>query len=426
MLAPVMVVSLAVLVYFARWRWRLGAGSVFGLVVLLSRSIVDLGSASSGNVLPSLQLSAAIGVLSVLACTWMVFFDRNWLKLSWFAVPIAGIVFGTFVGIYNFGIELPLIQESFRLISILAITAIAGIAAKIESKDSLQSLILSSICFPGCALLLGAFLGFKEMTQAGGRAAGTFSHPNAAGAFFALGCLLSLHYVVYERKKFAFIVSIISLSAVVLSQSLGSLIGVLLGFTVAILFSPALSTARKWFLSFVAMSVSVSLLSFTSLSGRISGQPGSLPTFSLNGDAGDSLQWRLLNWSLLLSKLKESPLLGFGLGTTTNFIEPLGGPPHSMPIQITLETGLCGFICFCLLIGLFVVRVYRSNHIDSKNKALLLGIIVFAAVNGAESNLMDYTATDYLIAFAVGVSTAGQKPTNGALDFESPAKIRII
>jgi O-antigen ligase len=378
-------------------------------VIVVLRSLSDFGLGANLPMFPNGIINGAIG-LAGLSFALIPSRSRTGRLLKWFAVAITCILIGvTAVGLWRFGFAGGAISEALRLLSVVAILIVAARQQPL-SDERLGRLLALSILPASALLIVGDILKMPQMESANGRAAGSFSHPNSAAAFMSVAILASLGIWLWNRSKIMLVTASLALVALFLTESLGALIGLCLGALVIIVCSAREVGGRALLIFGLLTIAGYFILGYTRLTARIAEFTSfHLPAASGGADA-NSLEWRLLNWRYLIVEWKKSPWLGYGLGSTTTEVRPLGAPPHSLPMQLLLETGVIG--CLLVLI-LFVGGVYlllKRRREGRREVSILLGLLTFAIVNGAESNLLAYTAALYLAALVSGALVARTGP----------------
>ena len=375
------------------------------LVLLISaRSLTDIGSGSGDPLLPNTLLNGAISIgLLVL----VLFKNGRALPSSWTLLAAIGfsvIALATVVGLANFGMAAESIQEGIRLLSVLAVF---GTAARIGSDypKALAKVMPWTVLPATIVFLVGSVLESSSSVQTSGRFVGTFSHANAAAAFMSVAALSCLGIWVFNRSRALLLAGIASLPAMVLTQSLGGLAGFLAGAVAVLIINTRVALGIR-LVGLLGTTITVYVITaFTRLGDRLEAV-GASSSLAATGSGDDSLSWRFLNWHLLVQEWRSSPWFGYGLGSTSTQLMPLGQPPHSLPIQLLVETGIFG-VTVTVVVLLFVLqRLVVSAAKGRWEASLLLGIFALMLVNGSESNLLGYTATLYLIALISGLLAA--------------------
>jgi O-antigen ligase len=375
-----------------------GISVITGLVVL--RSLTDTGAASTGSVLPSSTLSAVIAGAAIAVALVPSKARYGPKAASLWMFLLGAVLIWTIVGLEIFGADLYMLKESLRLASIMALFfSVLRVGAALSSKQI--SRLIATVVVPTAGLLvLGALFSVPAFTQGSGRAAGTFSHANAAGAFMSVAALVSLAFFWFQRSKLALFCGAVSVVSLLLTQSLGGFLGLGLGVLTLLIFNVRLSWTRKLLVSAAIGAVGFALVAFTDLGERFAELQGfDASTAIATGTSSDSLEWRIINWQLLLQRWSERPWFGYGLGSTGSQIMPLAAPPHSLPVQLLVETGIVGSGIIALLFLWGTSRLLQKARSGRWEATVGLAILVLIVVNGSESNLLDYTAADYLLVF---------------------------
>lgn len=373
---------------------------------LLIRTLSDTGASSGGSVLPSSIISAAIAVILIAAA---VLPGQRPLprRLVWMVMAAVGaITLWTVIGaIVAGGFRSGMLQESLRLVSVLAVVVSAYRIAD-ENAASVSRIIGIVVIPAACVLLIGVFLRVPQTLNGAGRAVGTFSHANAAAAFMGVAALLCLALALRSKRKSWRIAAILTSLALAMTLSLGGILAWVVGVSVLFLGNATISIGKKVIGALAAVTIGWIGFFVTGISNRLAEfQDFDVQGALDSGRSGDSLGWRLINWSRLLEIWGENPLFGFGPGATSTYIQPLGAPPHSAPIQLLVEFGLVGLlfaIGFALLVFSNIVRMAKPDNkwIVSATAA----VSAFVLVHASESNFIGYTATVYLVAMALGLT----------------------
>ncbi|MEX0598618.1 MAG: O-antigen ligase family protein, partial [Candidatus Paceibacterota bacterium] len=95
-----------------------------------------------------------------------------------------------------------------------------------------------------------------------------------------------------------------------------------------------------------------------------------------NSDPSDSVIWRLNMWDDAYNKALESPIIGFGTGSSETVIEQTRGTfrgsleVHNDYIKIFLEQGIIGLLFYIILI-LTILSTLYYKYIKDKNIYIL-------------------------------------------------------
>jgi O-antigen ligase len=303
----------------------------------------------------------------------------------------------------HFGVGLGSIREALRLASYLAVLVIAYRAAQAK-PESLTAFLGMVAIIPAVVLIVGYVASWQPTLNVAGRAVGSFSHANAAASYFGITTIASIAQFWRTRRRLMIVSGALSGVALVLTQSLGNIIGVALGVALLILLNSQFSLARRLLLITLAAAAALTLFFTLGASNRLTELDGTNFDSALaSGVSGNSLEWRVINWQLLLDLWwDKSPLVGFGLGSTSTAIMPLGAPPHSLPVQILVETGLIGFTAAVGLLAVLFAALRRRATEHRVEVALVGALVAFILLSGSTSNLIGYTAAGYVVFLIIG------------------------
>jgi len=112
---------------------------------------------------------------------------------------------------------------------------------------------------------------------------------------------------------------------------------------------------------------------------------------------GNSFNWRIAQWSLLLEAWKESPLLGYGLDSSP-FLTIWENFAHNDYVRAIAEqgiVGLLGFLGLLLAQGIYLLRMLFSLPVRSPQRELcsvLFAFFVASLVGMTAENLWTHTA----------------------------------
>jgi O-antigen ligase len=115
----------------------------------------------------------------------------------------------------------------------------------------------------------------------------------------------------------------------------------------------------------------------------------------LSKSDGNSFNWRLAEWTYLLKQWQYSPMLGFGLGTST-FVSHSKLLPHNDYIRALIEGGAIGIFTFITFLAAQIVRLVqliRSTTNNSQRQLCenLLAISVALPVGMITENIWSHT-----------------------------------
>lgn len=334
---------------------------------------------------------------------------------AWAYGTLAGLFIFTLVGVASYGPQAEMLGDSLRLVSVIAITALAGIAVKRHSAERVGELHLWASA-PAALLTAFGFVTHNSLffSATTGRAFGTFAHPVAAAGYFSIVAIVSLFMLLEYRKRASLILFALFALAAVGTSSLGGLLTLAVGMGVLLLLMSRKTPGRT--------TVIVGVLSLGTLALVLVGQTvidriaglSDTDLFAEVGQAGatNSTTWRFRNWLALLQYWQERPILGWGYGATTSHIRPLGELPHSGPVKLLVETGTVGFALAVIAIVILAVGATKRLRSSERNSAALqLAVLAAAVTNSLSSNTLTYIP----MLIAIGVAwTVGNSRSDGS------------
>lgn len=393
---------------------------VIGVVVVRSLSDIGLSTDTRPSILAWVNLGIVAVILYVVAVKLVATVNVSHAgRLT--AVIGAFFIFFS-VSFFHYGAEGVMTSELLRALSIVGIFALAYWYSR-----EITPMVIALLVLPSVLIGLAGAAGFGQgLVNRSGRLAATFSHPNSAAAFFGIALVMSFAMWLYQRSAGGLAMIALVAAALLLTGSLGGIVGALAGIIAVTWLSPTRSHGQRLLQSaIIGACAYIGYLAFD-LSARIAEFSWN-SNVSLSSSDIDSFQWRLQNWKLLIEIAAGSPVFGYGLGASSHVIMPLGGPAHSMYIQTLVDGGIFG-VCFLIaLLGAMARSGLMRRRRDEWRGTVILGIFAFASVNGIVSNLLGYTAAMYLLAVLVAWLLRGdERPRNDEteLAWDLPARVR--
>jgi O-antigen ligase len=297
-------------------------------------------------------------------------------------------------------------REWLRLASIAALAVLAASAAQAKGgiERSLR-FVLAAVVVPA-VVALAQFAGVGQLA-AGQRAFGTFSHPNAAGATFAFALLTALALALRSRRGLDWALVALFCAALFTTRSLGALAAAVIGTWALTHFR--LTGVRRGLLV-AAIVGALAIFALTPVGAERISQLESTRSYSAaaQGDVSNSLDWRFLNWHLLLGEWRYHPVFGTGAGSTRQFVQPLGTLPHNEYLRVLVEGGVVGALVAALGLAA-LVRAVRRRVAASLPGSLGRALLLAACVDALVDNLFNYTSAAYLAAVGIGLALGASR-----------------
>ena len=111
---------------------------------------------------------------------------------------------------------------------------------------------------------------------------------------------------------------------------------------------------------------------------------------------GNSANWRIAQWSFLIDAWKQSPILGYGLGTS-KYISYYQNYAHNDYLRFLAEGGIIGLIGFLVFLGVKMLRLIicllNSPLLRPRRRLSFIMIAIFVAmlVGMATDNVWTHT-----------------------------------
>lgn len=388
--------------------------SILLLLLILTRTVSELGiSSNAGGLLPVGAISAVVALAAIAAA--IVTSDsgtgephRRLVKVQGAGIALGAISFWTIVAFFHFGFTSDLANEFGRMTALVAVLVLAYRLGA-TSGSELPKWLNWVVGIPAFLLIAGYATQWSP-TVVAGRAAGTFAHPNAAGAFFAVGTIACMWGYMRAKTTLSLVVALSSMTALLLTKSLGAIAGLAVGSVVFLALNRRISNLRRAFLILSSLATGVVLASWTGVSERFREFENFRYRDNIVGGT-DSLNWRFENWRQLIEIWSvDGPTFGLGLGSTRFEVTPLGTVPHNVFIQLLVETGITGTLLACLLAIVFARSLYRRHHEHPQTTAAMAGISAVFLVHGSVGNWLTYVPAQYIALFSLGAMLGSTAP----------------
>ncbi len=245
--------------------------------------------------------------------------------------------------------------------------------------------------------LLPAFLvrDSDGVYEAGSRLISTLSHPSAFATFLLLFIALTLWKVEQsQQRKWLWLLLLGSLVFLMISTKAFTIMFMFCVFILALI-APKLNIL-KLISAIIFLALVIGLFASTEFGQERFASLADTPLLNPNLDIsrtillsfgdGNSLNWRISQWSFLIQAWQQSPILGYGLGSSPYLTPFTGYFAHNDYVRFLSEEGIIGFGLFLLFIFTQFVRLRKfyclsppgspQGNLSLTMMAVLVAIIV--------------------------------------------------
>ncbi|MEW6102053.1 MAG: O-antigen ligase family protein [Candidatus Omnitrophota bacterium] len=341
-----------------------------------------------------------------------------------FAFWLGSLLLWVLVAYVHFGPPgLIALREWVRLASLFFIYLLTAQLAKKTGYARIINYIFWALPIPVLASFYQIFT--KTGLQIAGinRVYGTLAHPNSLAMFLVLFIGLTA-WKIQTAKKNSLWICLLMIEILVLINCY-SISGILMALIVLFVLAFA-RLKRRQRGAFVFLIIIIAAVFSLTPYGRMRldelTRTGSLSEIMYTKDISDysSLSWRVLNWHMLLKEWSKSPVLGFGLDTTKDLVNPWKVDAHNDYLRFLVETGIIGvtiFLCFLFVIGRELLKVYRSTRESGpefSGLSLTLFSVYFAWILGSlTGNHLAETTYQYYFWCIAGLLDTVKSPDHG-------------
>lgn len=219
----------------------------------------------------------------------------------------------------------------------------------------------------------------------------TIGHPSAFGSFLFLFICLTLWKLGHASNPWLWIM-LLGLNAflMVMSRSLTSLL--MFSVFIIALIAPKLNILRLMG-GILFIVIVFYLFASTEFGNEKLNALLETPVFNQDLDIsrtillsfgdGNSANWRIAQWAFLIDAWKQSPFLGYGLGTS-KYITYFQNYAHNDYLRFLAEGGIIGLTSFMVFLGVKMLRLIKclqSSSVSSpRHKLSLIMIAIFVAI----------------------------------------------
>ncbi len=347
--------------------------AAFLILFLVVRPLLDDYSDSTIGV-PSANIAGALGAF-VIAIAAVVLALRHRRFSVPGAIPLTAVtamsVLAAVQGEFELGGALGTrsISELVRLGALIAVFLLAAqVTTSVSKARALFVVVALSALIPaafGISELLSGIQAREGEDVA--RISGTFTGPVSLGAFLAFGALLTLFGPMQKVPGWLRWPGL-ALMLFALLESYSRL-----GWVIFVVGLFILAWPRQKRLVVIALiGFAVALTASADVRHRALPVSGNEQSDRASGGGYESYDWRVKNWSTLLEKASERPLLGHGL-KSTEFVNPRAtlngaGVPgggygaHNMIVRVLVEGGVVLLVVYLAFFGAIMRRMWRLSR----------------------------------------------------------------
>ena len=338
-------------------------------------------------------------LIDILLCIWalVAFRDADYLPkrtpLNIAVLALLGVTLLTAIFGYDFqysfwsGLER---MEGFVGLFYLVVYFFI-LSNSLKSPQQWQTLFMVS-CVVACVLVLWSI--FKEFggIKEGERLFSNLGNPTYLGLYLLLHLFL-IGFIIVESspktRKFGYFMLLILLMGLLMTQSRSTVLGLLMGVLVLIIFTIKSSPKIRLFLGgfiVVSMLAIITLFSLQNSKSFLENHSfiNRVVTVLTSKTTGIS---RLNNWKIAFEGFKEKPVLGWGQENYqvvfAKYFKPemYNDAPwydrsHNFLLDALVSGGIIGFMAFLLPFGIFGYFTIRSKTLSNVQKGLFLGVLV--------------------------------------------------
>ncbi len=338
-------------------------------------------------------------LVDIMLCVWAVvaFQNKDYLAkqtpLNFAVILLASVTLLTAIFGYDFqysfwsGLER---MEGFMGLFYLLVYFFI-LSSSLKKPQQWLTLFMFS-CGVACVLVLWSVFKEFQAVKVGERLFSNLGNPTYLGLYLLLHLFL-LGFILFESssktKRFCYLMLPILLIGLLMTQSRSTILGLLVGVLVLLIFTIKSSPKIRLFLGvFVLVGVvpAVALFSFRDNKQLLENHTtiNRVITVLTSKTTGIS---RLNNWEIAFEGFKEKPILGWGQENYqvvfAKYFKPemYNDAPwydrsHNFLLDALVSGGIVGILAFLLPFGLFGYFTVRFKTLSNVQKGLFIGVLV--------------------------------------------------
>lgn len=372
-LAKIFLIASGLIFFISLFNYRFGF-----LLFLFIRPLIDFATDqrlfSIGNL--NVSLLFVYGGLMLIFSIFVLINNFSELKEKKLFIPwLLFILWSLYSFSYSFDI-VSSFKELSRYLSIFFSFILGGmLIKKSEQLTVLIKVIIFSSLIPAGVALSQYFSGTGLLENGDNRLLGTMAHPNMLAFYLLLPITLSIFIFLNVKKNrlesYAYLmVALFLIFILVFTYTRGAYVALILIFLLIGLlkFKKFLLVAGLSFLFFYAVS-----LPFQERFNTL-----------FKADPYGSISWRIGLYRDSLGYIKESPIIGYGLGLAEEVISRnrdfrLGATqPHNDYLRVTLDGGLVGLGFYLILIATLLFELFLFYKKETRPRLKMLNVFLLA------------------------------------------------
>ena len=370
------------------------------LALIFIRPSIDIIGYISIPDYPIINLGSSIAIITIILSLIYLYINKKFFDKTKPPLSIILSILLILYIVFSFtGVSIATgLQETIRVLSFIILYFVGWVYVSKQNRfiDLIKLIIYSSI-IPLIFAYIEYFSGSGLYTNPGfeNRIAATFGHPNVLAYFSVI--ILALIISIWLQKNNPMIKLEKEIFALI---GIGYIIVLLITFTRGawfglILFVILMSLAQYPIRTFKISSIIISSTLILVLTYNFLASPNVLDlkpleqfpvinriTGLFNNDPSDSVIWRLNMWDDSYNKALDSPIIGFGTGSSETIIEQTRGTfrgsleVHNDYIKIFLEQGIIGFVLYIILILSILFNLYYRYLQDKDIYILTIAVLM--------------------------------------------------
>ena len=241
------------------------------------------------------------------------------------------------------------------------------------------------------------------------RWSGNFLWANIACVSFGMILVFVLYSNQYPKLE-KFLRSVLLIGGIIATSSLAGIFGTVFAFVYI-----AWKRGTKYLLYGILISTAIFylIISKTGVGERIAKLSIPSSEVVLAGRSEDSFTWRLIHWRSVLKEIQKSPLVGHGLGSSSDISLIEGYLPHNDYLRVLVDLGAVGFILLITGFICYWIAVSKSS-LPFNLSFVYKSYIILLLISCAAENVINQTTIYLLVPFFIYTGGVHAIPKNAS------------